>query len=178
MSNYLEELAAEFYEYKGCFVRRNIRVNKRTKGGYEGELDVIAYNPEENIIYHIEATMDAGSWEKREKKYMKKFSIGKKAIPVVFKKVCKENPTIMQVILLGYGNKTNHNNLAGGKVVPIQDFLCEIITYLQGKDIYKEAVPENYPLLRTIQFILSKGLINTKALPKKVLKVKRQTIEK
>ena len=41
-SNFLEQLVAEFYEYKGYFVRRNILVGKRAKGGYECELDVVA----------------------------------------------------------------------------------------------------------------------------------------
>ena len=35
-SNFLEELVAEWYEYKGYFVRRNVRVGPRAKGGYEG----------------------------------------------------------------------------------------------------------------------------------------------
>ncbi len=38
MANFLEQLVAEWYEHQGYFVRRNVQVGKRTKGGYEGEL--------------------------------------------------------------------------------------------------------------------------------------------
>ena len=36
-TNYLERLLAEWYEYKGYFVRRNVMVGKRAKGGHECE---------------------------------------------------------------------------------------------------------------------------------------------
>jgi hypothetical protein len=34
-TNYLEQLVAEWYEYKGYFVRRNILVGRLPKGGFE-----------------------------------------------------------------------------------------------------------------------------------------------
>ena len=36
-NNYLEELVAEWYEFKGYFVRRSIRVGRRDAGGHAGE---------------------------------------------------------------------------------------------------------------------------------------------
>jgi hypothetical protein len=39
-SNYLEQLIAEWYEYKGYFIRQNVWVGKRARGGYECELDI------------------------------------------------------------------------------------------------------------------------------------------
>ena len=44
-ANYLEQLVAEWLEYQGYFVRRNVLVGKRAAGGYECELDVVAFNP-------------------------------------------------------------------------------------------------------------------------------------
>ena len=44
--NYLEDLVAEWYEYNGYFVKRNVWVGKLPAGGYECELDIIAFNPE------------------------------------------------------------------------------------------------------------------------------------
>lgn len=32
--NYLEQLASEWYEFQGYFVRRNIRVGRRLEGGH------------------------------------------------------------------------------------------------------------------------------------------------
>ena len=37
--NYLEQLVAEWYEYKGYFVKKNLWVGKLSSGGYECELD-------------------------------------------------------------------------------------------------------------------------------------------
>ena len=46
-ANHLEQLIAEWYEFQGYFVRRNVLVGKRSKGGYECELDVIVPEGEE-----------------------------------------------------------------------------------------------------------------------------------
>ncbi len=67
-TNYLEQLIAEWYEYKGYYVRRNLLVGKRVKGGFECELDVVTFNPKAKHLVHIEPSMDANSWaEPREK---------------------------------------------------------------------------------------------------------------
>ena len=55
MNNFLKQLAAEWYEYRGYFVRRNVRVGQRAGGGFAGELDVVAFNPIEKRLVHIEA---------------------------------------------------------------------------------------------------------------------------
>src|ERR1700683_1491772 len=60
--NFLEQLVAEWYEYRGFFVRRNVNVGKRTAGGHEGELDVVAFHPVEKLLVQIETSMDAESW--------------------------------------------------------------------------------------------------------------------
>lgn len=78
--NFLEQLVAEWYEYQGYFVRRNVRVGKWTKGGYEGELDVVAFHPETKRLVHVESSMDADSWGKRKQRFTKKFEAGKKYI--------------------------------------------------------------------------------------------------
>ena len=41
--NFLEQLVAEWYEYRGYFIRRNVWVGKLAKGGYECELDIIDF---------------------------------------------------------------------------------------------------------------------------------------
>jgi len=38
--NYLEQLVAEWYEFNGYVVRRDVLVGRRPRGGYERELDV------------------------------------------------------------------------------------------------------------------------------------------
>ncbi len=79
-SNFLEQLVGEWYEYRGYFVRRNVLVGKRAKGGYECELDVVAFNPVTRHLVHIEPSMDCDSWPVRERRYGKKFRAGRKYI--------------------------------------------------------------------------------------------------
>jgi len=42
--NYLEQLVAEWYEYRGYFVCRNVLVCKLAKGGCEFESDVEVFH--------------------------------------------------------------------------------------------------------------------------------------
>lgn len=69
MPNYLEELTREWYEYQGYFVRQNVNVGKRPQGGYECELDIVAFHPVTKHLIHVEPSMDAASWAIREKRY-------------------------------------------------------------------------------------------------------------
>ena len=81
--NYLEQLVAEWYEYQGYFVRQNILDGKRDKGGYAGELDVIAFSPTLNHLVHVEPSMYADSWARMEESYLKKFQLGRQYIPTL-----------------------------------------------------------------------------------------------
>jgi hypothetical protein len=81
-SNHLEDLVAEWYQLRGFFVRRNVQVGKRSRGGNECELD----------------------------------------------------------------------ELAGGRIVLVREFMQEILAALRGRRVASAAVPEEYPLLRTLQF--------------------------
>jgi len=151
-SNYLEQLVAEWYEYQGYFIRRNVLVGKRAKGGYEGELDIVAFHPETKHLVHIEPTMDAHSWAKREERFEKKFKVGRKYIPQLFKGMDIPN-SIEQICLLGFGSNVNHPTLAGGKVIMVSEFIAEIIGKISETSISSSAVSENHSLLRTLQFI-------------------------
>lgn len=151
-SNYLEQLVSEWYEYQGYFIRKNIMVGKLPKGGYECELDVVAFHPETKHLVHIEPTTDAHSWDKREQRFIKKFAAGQKHIPQIF--IGMDLPeNIEQICLLGFGNNTNYPTLAGGKVITVAEFLIDVIKTIGAKNIYRNAIPESYPLLRTLQLI-------------------------
>ena len=150
--NHLEQLVSEWYEYQGYFVRRNVHVGKRSKGGYECELDVVAFNPTKKHLVHIEPSMDANSWLEREARYLKKFEAGRKYIPEIF--IGIDMPVhIEQIALFGLGSKTNNSMLAGGHVWLASDFLLQITQTLRKLRIEKAAVSEQFPLLRTIQFV-------------------------
>lgn len=150
--NHLEQLASEWLEFRGYFVRRNVHVGRRAKGGYEGELDIVAFHPETKHLIHIEPSIDGHDWAKREKRFMKKFDAGRKyIIKEIFPWM--EKKTVLEQWAVIWGSTKNHVMMGGGKVVPIWDFY-ELI----GKDIQAigkiegNAIPEHFPLLRTMQF--------------------------
>lgn len=151
-SNFLEQLVAEWYEYQGYFVRRNVPVGKLAKGGYECELDVVGFHPEKRVLVHIEPSMDAASWSVREARYRKKFEAGRRHIPTLFKGL--DLPSrIDQIAVLVFGSTRTHPTVGGGRVVLITDLLVEIFADLRSKHVAKQAIPENFPLLRTLQFV-------------------------
>ena len=111
-NNFLEQLVAEWYEYRGYFVRRNVPVGRRTKGGYECELDIIAFDPVSQHLVHIEPSMDAESWEKRERSFRKKFDAGLKYIPSLFPGLDLPQK-IEQISIFALASRVNHPTLAG-----------------------------------------------------------------
>lgn len=150
--NFLEQLVAEWYEYQVYFVRRNVLVGKRTGGGWECELDVVAFHPGKRHLVHIEPSMDSNSWDKRAERYNRKFETGRKYIPQIFADIDIPKD-IEQIALFGLGSKTNNPTLAGGTVWLMSDLLREITAVLRTRRVEKEAVSEQFPLLRTIQFV-------------------------
>jgi hypothetical protein len=151
-ANHLEQLIAEWYEYQGYFVRRNVLVGRRPRGDYECELDVVAFNPCEKRLVHIEPSLDAESWDRREKRFRKKFEAGRKYIPQLFEGL--DVPvSIEQIAVLLFASKANRDTIGGGKIMLVPELLRGMIGGLSGRKMAKHAVPENYPLLRTIQFV-------------------------
>ena len=148
-SNHLEELVKEYYEYKGYFVRSNVRVSKREQGGYDGEIDILAYHPSNREMLHIECSMDAGSKKKEEKMAEKKFQQDLdygKIMPFEI-----NNPK--KIYIIGQTKSQNQINMPKGvEHISLGPFIQKVYNDLPS-NITKEIVPEVYPLLRTIQFI-------------------------
>jgi len=151
-SNYLEQLAAEWYEYRGYFVRRQLIVGQKPSGGYEGELTILAVHLERGDVVHVEPSMDAHSWEKRETRYQTRFDLGRRYIPDLLGGKHKTRP-LRQVALIGLGSSTNHPTLGGGEVLSLGDFLSNIIAAFRGGELSGQPVPQQYPILRTLQFV-------------------------
>lgn len=148
MSNFLEQLVAEWYEYKGYFVRRNTRVGKRPRGGYEGELDVVAFNPVTNHLVHIEVSSDAGSWAMRESRLVKKFDCGRKYIPGLFKGIVL--PEIEYIAIFSEVRGEKHpSTIANGKLLPMDEFLRKVRQELPSS--YREVIHEQFVILRALQ---------------------------
>jgi hypothetical protein len=77
---HLETLIAEYLDWRGYLVRRNKKVGRLRHGGWEGELDIVAYHPKSQDLVHYEPSIDAIGWTKREERYRKKFDAGRKYI--------------------------------------------------------------------------------------------------
>jgi len=150
--NHLEQLVCEWYEFQGYFVRRNVLVGKRASGGHETELDVVAFHPTTRHLVHLEPSLDTHSWELREKRYKKKFEAGQKHIPLLFANMGIPEE-IEQVAVFLYGSGSSHPTVGGGKVVMVSHLLCEISVAMEERNISKNIVPEQFPLLRTIMFV-------------------------
>ena len=148
--NHLESLVAEWYEFQGYFVRRNVQVGKRPKGGYEAELDVVGFHPERRSLVQIEPSLDADSWAMRKARYSKKFKAGREYIPQLFARMALPEE-IDQIALFAYGGG-RPRELGGGRVVFIQAFMEEIRAGIRHRKVANAAIPERFPLLRTLQF--------------------------
>lgn len=150
-SNHLEDLVAEWYQLQGFFVRRNVQVGKRSNGGYECELDIVAFQPAKRLLVHVEPSLDSFSWQKREERYSRKFAAGRKYIPDLFPGVdLPSRPE--QIALLVYGSRGNRTSLGGGKIVFIKDFMADILDVVRKRRVESAAIPEEYALLRTLLF--------------------------
>jgi len=154
--NFLETLAAEWYEYTGYFVRTNVRARKRAAGGWDCELDVLALKPEAGELIHVEASGDALPWRKRKERFeQKKFVFTRKEYEQILGAPVE---TVRKRAIVGYSKRTKEpQEWKDIEVVLIPHFVAEIAQYLRGKSVLSEGVPETYPLLRAIQFSVHYG---------------------
>lgn len=152
--SHLEELLAEYYEWRGHVVKCNALVGKRERGGWEMELDVVAYDPQTTTILHVEPSLDALSWAKREERFVKKFEAGRKYIlKDMFPWLPPTTPIIQRAILISAAKQ--RRTLAGAQVVSVDEMVGEIKQAVSCKGVAaRAAISEHYPLLRTIQFVV------------------------
>ena len=152
--NFLESLVAEWYEYSGYFVRSNPRARKRPKGGWDVELDVLAFSPSDRRLLHIETSSDANSWRERKDRFLKKkFILSQKEYESL---IGSEIDTIEKIAIVGWSTTKSDLNWADDiKVILIPQLLEEITAKLKETSPMKQAVPEGFPLLRAMQMALA-----------------------
>jgi hypothetical protein len=148
--NFLEQLVAEWYAFQGYFVRTNIKFGKRAKGGYLGEMDVVAFHPKEKTLIHIETSTDADSWSERKKRFQRKFQDANSHFKDSFDFPISE---VRRIAIVGFGKPKVKIDFGDDiKVISIPDLMTEITSELSNRHPIKNAIPEEYPLLRAIQF--------------------------
>ncbi len=150
--NYLEQLLAEWYEFQGYFLRRNVLVGKRKKGGHECELDIVGFNPVTRHLLHVEPSMDATSWEQRELRFRKKFEAGRRYIPGLLEGLELPKDIDQRAVFVFASTKT-HQTIGGGRVMHISEVLEAIFGELKAKSLYTSTIPEHLSILRSFQFV-------------------------
>jgi len=60
---------------------------------------------------------------------------------------------IEQIALFIYAGKDKQKKLAGGNIILFSELLEQILKYFIGRPTTKAVVPEQYPMLRTLQFV-------------------------
>ena len=148
--NHLESLVAEWYELRGYFIRRNVQVGKLPTGGYEAELDVVGFHPEQRSLVQIEPSLDTVSWATSVERYSKKFEAGRKHIPGLFPGMPIPKD-IDQIALFVFGG-SKRREIAGGRVLFIREFMEKIREDVRHRKVARAAIPQGLPLLRTLQF--------------------------
>jgi hypothetical protein len=151
MMRHLEALISEYLEWQGYFIRRNTKVGRLAHGGWEMELDVVGFHPKTEDLVHYEPSIDAYSWSNRETRYTKKFAAGKKYIfSELFPWLAGTTP--LRQVAVFVSHPKGRDVIAGGTIISIDELMAEIRAKVVLKGpMVRNAVSEQYPLLRTIQ---------------------------
>ncbi len=147
--NHLEQLVAEWLQYRGYYVRVSVQVGPRPRGGFEGELDVVGINLAARHLIHIECSLDALSDAKRQERFALKFERGRRFIGDVFRGLSLPGEP-EQIAVLQFASGAVRE-IGGARLVTVRELIHEIYDGLQGTSPYARAVPSNLPLLRTLQ---------------------------
>ncbi len=149
--SHLESLIVEYLDWQGYLVRRNSKVGKLKHGGWAMELDVIGYHPQQGDLLHYEPSVDADSWAVREARYRRKFEAARRH---VFSEVFAWLPagTPLRQIAVFPAHPQGRDHIAGGEVMSIDELVAEVRGKVVARGIAsRNAIPEIYPLLRTMQ---------------------------
>lgn len=156
--NHFEQLAAEWLQFNGYFVRTGVLVGPRPRGGFEGELDVVAFHPGNAHLLHIECSLDGDSWDKRERRFAAKFERGRRFTPAIFESMGAP-ATLDQVALLQF-TSAQRTMLAGVRIVSGVALVHEIMRGLQHTSPASGAVSSGFPLVRTLQLAAAAAKIS------------------
>ena len=147
--NFLERLVADWYGHQGYLVQTNMRFGKRTNGGYDGEMDVLAVNLKNRSLVHVETSSDADSWDERRERVIRKFKN-------VEKHYLSDSGLEFKVTRLAVvgARKPKKQPIAidGIEIISIDELMGRIKGYVGLLNPASEAVPEGFGYLRAVQF--------------------------
>ncbi len=142
--NFLEHLAAEWYQYKEYLVWRNVPVGK-------SDLDIVAFKPREKHVVHVETQMGTDHVEQTCKR---KFENGRNHIPSMLSGLLCEGVTFEglnfeQILLV---DDVKEKCFGGGRIQNVSTFLKPIIHEFGDPEKAKN-VPEQFPILRAFWYV-------------------------
>lgn len=147
--NFLEQLAAEWYAYQGFFVCTNVRFARRAQGGYAGEMDVVAFDPKDKTLIHVETCGDAQSWEQRRQQFQRKFGTAEKHYRATFNFGIRR---VRKIAIAGFGKRRKALALGPGiELLSVEKLVRQIVEEVAKSAPTQRVVPEKFPLLRAIQ---------------------------
>ena len=149
--SHLESLIAEYLEWQGYLIRRNTKIGRRERGGWEMELDVVGFHPQTKSLVHYEPSLDALTWDRREERYEKKLQLAKKYMfTELFPWLPRSTP--LEQIAIFYNHPKGRDQIAGARIMSIDELVAEIKSrVVERGPMIRNAISEQYPLLRTIQ---------------------------
>ena len=147
--NFLEQLAAEWYEFNGFFVRTNVRLGKREKGGFTGEIDVVAYNPKDRTMIHVETSTAAGKKSEIATRLLRQFKVASEQYDSLFDFKPKD---IKKIAIVGTARTITMDIGEDIEVYSIPQFIRMVSESMKKHPLQGEAIPEGFPLLRSMQF--------------------------
>lgn len=111
-------------------------------------------------MLHIEPSIDALDWRKKEGRFRRKFKAGRTHFREVFP--CLPASKRVEQWAVIWGSNKTHKTVGGGEVIPIRELYRRIIADLQKKaqdEGYHRTIQEHLPLLRTVQQLIRWGMI-------------------
>lgn len=106
-----------------------------------------------NYLVHIEPLIDAHSWNLRQDRFAKKFGAARKYIFSEIFTWLDQKTKIEQIAVL-ISHPKGRDSLAGGTLISIDEFVSKVRREVAERGVVaRNAIPEQYPLLRTIQLV-------------------------
>lgn len=155
--NFLEEFVAEWYQYRGYFVLRNLKFGKREKGGWSGEIDILALCPRNMALRHIEVDGSAeGPAAIKDRMLKKKFVLSKQDYQdLLGMKLSAEVGKRVYFSFSRHPKIDLRTEAWGGiKVITIPRFFDKLGVVFRETPPARATVPESLPLLRAAQFAI------------------------
>lgn len=151
---WLEQLVQEYYDIQGYWVRTNVNYGPGRRGGYSGDADVLAFEPHNRVLVHLEVSMGAEKWEEKKATVTKKFKKAKDH----YEAMCP-HPFVRteKVAITGWSSSPAPITIPGVDIWTLGQFMHKVVELVTNRFRGSKLPPEQYPLLRAVSFTCKFG---------------------